>query len=186
MSPLAKPETKKAQRERERLVSDLTEAQRAFDDLKCSERVAIVNAIHAEQAGAMMDVKLASGKLANKRSVAVEAARAEELKLKALAAWPDCEATIVGDGDLFRIYYWRDTAALDAAAALARTPYRDAQPGQSWEVRVSGRLAFVVLEWVGTRDSRFVKVNRKKFRGTNSATGRQVDGDLARLRRRVA
>lgn len=55
MSPLAKPETKKAQRERERLVSDLTEAQRAFDLLSASEKRAIVDALHAEQAALEAD-----------------------------------------------------------------------------------------------------------------------------------
>jgi len=76
------------------------------------------------------------------------------------------------------VYYYRE----DVSGTLRK----DAEPGQEWEVLVSGRVVPVRLATLHIEPpSSFCKRARRRFSGTNVQTGRDITGDCARLRRRV-
>lgn len=126
----------------------------------------------------MMDVKLMDGRMANRRSKAVDLPRALGMIRQAEDAWPGCAATVVPDGTEYRVYYFRE----DVTGTLRK----DAAAGQEWEVLVSGKVQVVRISDVYVQPaSAFCKRARRRFSGLNKRTVKRVSGDCARLRRRV-
>jgi hypothetical protein len=127
----------------------------------------------------MMDIRLSTGRLANRRTKLVSEVKAMKLASRVVALFgEDAAPIIVGDGDGFRVYYYREL--------IEQTKPRDAEVGQVWRVRVSGQVVPVKLTHVGSKlPSGYIKRARPWFRGVNTRSGREVQGHRSRLRDRL-
>ena len=128
----------------------------------------------------MMDVKLESGRIANKRTRVFTGTTPDELGdlVRKTFLLEQEDVTIVDEGDGIRAYYYRED--------VSSTKRGEAQAGQVWEVRVGADVVKVRLDRLHSKlPGTGYRVSRPWFEGTNLKTGRQITGNRARLRVRV-